>query len=291
MSRPVHTVVFGSGGNIGSRLCRMLTDRGLPVTGVSSATTDMTDPQAVARAVAHLRGTPVRAALLSFINKHLDNSRAAFERNLDIVESMAAALAGLDTRGLVFFSTVDIYGDRPPLPLTEATAVAPADWYGMAKFTCERLLTFGPLGDRLTVWRLPGVYGNWSRPPNSIIGSFVMNLARGVPLRLDGTGGTLRDYVHVDDVCALTLAALERGRTGIFNVVTGHSRSIRECLELITGRYRPDHPVIRNPGASDKGDLVFDPARLRAVFPDCPPRDLPAGLPDTLPAPFPETTP
>lgn len=285
----MHTIVFGSNGNIGRRLTQHLSARGLPWTGVTSGETDLRSAESLRRRLADLEDRPVRAALLSFINKHVGNSRASFECNLDLVQTIMERLAVMDTRSLVFFSSVDVYGHQPELPITECSAIRPMDWYALAKFVCERMLAFGPLGNRLTVFRLPGVYGAWDRPPNSVIGHFVDRLSRGEPVVIHGTGCTLRDYVHVDDICALTLRALDlmappgagdeaaiQGASdserqgvstamGVFNVATGCAHSINELVKMAMALARPGAAVHRLASQPDKHDLVFDPSLLRAL--------------------------
>jgi UDP-arabinose 4-epimerase len=80
----------------------------------------------------------------------------------------------------------------------------------------------------------------------------------------DGTA--IRDYIHVDDLAAAHMAALEllmRGDLGdVFNVGTGVGYSVKQILEAIrieTGETIPCALRERRPG--DPPILVADPAR------------------------------
>jgi UDP-glucose 4-epimerase len=53
-------------------------------------------------------------------------------------------------------------------------------------------------------------------------------------ITLYGDKGTIRDYVHVEDVANGILAALDHGRLGaIYNIGSGEGRSNREVLDEI----------------------------------------------------------
>jgi dTDP-glucose 4,6-dehydratase len=51
------------------------------------------------------------------------------------------------------------------------------------------------------------------------------------PLPVYGTGGNVRDWIHVDDHCAGVLAALERGRAG--EVYNFGARTERANLDVV----------------------------------------------------------
>ena len=43
----------------------------------------------------------------------------------------------------------------------------------------------------------------------------------------------MRDFIHVDDIVAVNLWALERGKSGIFNVGTGQARSFNDVANAV----------------------------------------------------------
>jgi hypothetical protein len=73
----------------------------------------------------------------------------------------------------------------------------------------------------------------------SVIHHFNEQLKAGDEVRLfagsDGyaDGGQLRDFVHVDDIVAVNLWAMERGKSGIFNVGTGQARSFNDVANAV----------------------------------------------------------
>jgi UDP-arabinose 4-epimerase len=96
-------------------------------------------------------------------------------------------------------------------------------------------------------------------------------LGIGPPLEVYGTdyptpdGTAIRDYIHVADLAAAHLLALEhllKGRgSAALNLGTGQGHSVREVIaavETVVGRGVPRREVARRPG--DPATLVADPA-------------------------------
>lgn len=74
--------------------------------------------------------------------------------------------------------------------------------YGRSKREAESLVNryARQTGGRAVVYRLPNVFGKWSRPQyNSVVATFCDNLARGVDLRIDDPDKELT-FVYIDDV-------------------------------------------------------------------------------------------
>jgi UDP-glucose 4-epimerase len=85
----------------------------------------------------------------------------------------------------------------------------------------------------------------------------------------DGTG--VRDYIHVSDLAAAHLLALDALRAGAasstFNCGYGHGASVREVIstvEKVIGRKLPVREGPRRPG--DPPTLIADPAKIKAAL-------------------------
>ena len=82
-------------------------------------------------------------------------------------------------------------------------------------------------------------------------------------------GSCLRDYIHVQDLCAAHLAALRKLQAGasttVYNLGNGRGHSVNEVIEA--ARRVTGHPIpVRDdpPRAGDPPALVADAARARA---------------------------
>lgn len=259
--------ILGGSGFIGGALARRLASRGRPSVVLGSGQCDLRDE---AQVIARLGDLPngARVVFCATVNKGVDDSRTGMEANLRMADNVARVLRGCRPGGLVFLSTVDVYGLNPPKPLAEHSPTAPAGYYGISKLASEHLLRrAGGAGCPLAVLRLPGVYG-----PGDGGRSVVARLARGIlrdgRVRLEGGGTVLRDYIHVADLLDLVDRLLLEPRDCTLNVATGASLPIREIVRVLAralGRETACEQAPANPAAA--GDLVFDTAALEREFP------------------------
>ncbi len=113
--------------------------------------------------------------------------------------TLLAAMAAAGVTRIVYFSSIAVYGDKD----------GPVDGYGRAKMDCETLLRGWEQadGNRRAIIVRPGiVYGAGSR-------FWIDKMAERIRLGLWGDFGAAGDgwahLVHVDDVAAVTVAAVE----------------------------------------------------------------------------------
>ncbi|MBR0510484.1 MAG: NAD-dependent epimerase/dehydratase family protein [Clostridia bacterium] len=107
-------------------------------------------------------------------------------------------------------------GNRCPVMLSssvQATLVGryAGSPYGESKAEAERLAFDYALntGARVLVYRLPNLFGKWSRPDyNSVVATFCYRLARGLPITVNDPAAEL-ELLYIDDLVAVLLDALE----------------------------------------------------------------------------------
>ena len=260
-------VVLGCGGFIGANLTKLLEEEGREVLGFSSSDADLTDSDAVD---ALFRRVPAGASIVmcATVNRQVDNSFAALSRNICMAENLVEATTACSPAGLIFLSTVDVYGPQPALPLTEGTMPDPSSYYAIGKLASERLLRRpGAVDCPVTVVRLPGVYGPGDRQ-KSIVGRFLASIAQGAPLVLRGDGSVLRDYVAVEDICRIIGFFAASPCSGVFNLASGTSRPLRDVIAALShaaGRPATIEHAEADPSAA--ADLEFDVGALRRAIP------------------------
>lgn len=260
-------VVLGSTGFIGGRLCGWLGSAGYRVVGWSSRDCDLTDALTVKQKLSGLApGTHV--IMCATVNRNVEDSYRAMGRNLLMAENLVDGAPRGRLGGLVFLSTVDVYGHQPVCPITEATAPRPMNYYGIGKLASEHLLRRpGAIDCPVTVLRLPGVYGPGDRQ-RSIVGAFLKRIVEGETITLYGDGGVLRDYVEVDDVCRIVADLLKAPQNRLLNLAKGESLSLRAVIDrLAAAAGREPHLTMLDPAGNAAGDLVFDNANLREAVP------------------------
>lgn len=115
---------------------------------------------------------------------------------------------GAGLRALVYGSTTGVYGDCQGQWLDETRAVNPSTDRARRRVDAEqRLLRFGKRsGTRLQILRIPGIYA-----PDREGGTPCGRLLKGLPV-LAAADDVFTNHIHADDLAAITLAALWRGK-------------------------------------------------------------------------------
>jgi UDP-glucose 4-epimerase len=185
----------------------------------------------------------------------------------------------------VLSSTAALFGIPQDTPIAEAAPVEPGNPYGDSKWMIERaLLWAGRIhGLRAACLRYfnaagadpAGRLGEDHRPESHLI-PLVIDAALGRRAALDVYGsdyptrdGTcIRDYVHVSDLAAAHLLALQHLEHGdvTWNLGNGAGHSVMEVIrsvERVSGRSVPHRIVDRRPG--DPPVLVAASDRARAA--------------------------
>jgi len=204
---------------------------------------------------------------------------------LALLEAMRDAGVGR----LVISSTAAVYGSPETVPIPETAPLAPINPYGESKRTLETAAAwFGSAyGLRSVSLRYFNVAGASARngevhePETHLIPNVLAAADGGEPLRLFGDdyptpdGTAIRDYLHVEDLAAAHLAAVEATapadrRTDVAlvcNLGSGTGASVKEVLaaaERVVGRSIPRTIAPRRAG--DPPALVAAIHRAREVL-------------------------
>lgn len=131
-----------------------------------------------------------------------------------------------------------VYGPVARIPITEETKTAPVSPYGITKLTIENYaLMFHRLhGVPVTIVRPANAYGIGQKAfaGQGFVATAMGYIARGDEVIVFGEQGTIRDYVHVQDLARGIIAALEKGGEGeIYNIGSGMGLSNLQVLNVI----------------------------------------------------------
>ena len=177
-----------------------------------------------------------------------------YRNNLGATISLLRAMQRHRIRPLVFSSSATVYGPTAPVPMTEALPTSATNPYGWTKVMIEQMLR--DLTTAEPAWRvaLLRYFNPVGAHPSGRIGEdpsdlpnnlmpYVAQVAVGRREELsvfgddydtpDGTG--VRDYIHVDDLAAGHVAALEWITTherplSVWNLGTGQGTSVLELV-------------------------------------------------------------
>lgn len=248
----VRVIVTGSAGFIGRNLVARLRAGAHPdVTEVLEFDRD-TDPglldayAAQCDFVFHLGG----------VNRPQDPAEF-IEGNVDLTVRLLSALRAATPRPVLLSSSVQAAKDNP---------------YGQSKLSAEEAVAeYSALtGAPVYVYRLPNVFGKWSRPNyNTVVATFCHNIARDLPVEINDPSAPL-SLVYIDDVVDEFLRALQGGATAVDGacvVLPTHGTTVGELAECLRG-FKGSRETLEVPNASDELEKKLYATYLSFLEPD-----------------------
>jgi len=296
-------LVTGGAGYIGSHVVKQLGEAGRRVVVLDNLSKGFRDAVLYGELV--VGDTGDRELVSRLLQEHAIDSVLHFAAHTIVPESVADPLkyygnntcntrslleccAGENVRHFIFSSTAAVYGIPSQVPAGEESPTQPINPYGTSKLLSEWMLRdLAAAGDmRHVTLRYFNVAGS---DPEGRIGQSTPNATLLIKVACeaavgkresvsifgtdyttpDGTG--VRDYIHVDDLAAAHLSALDYlaagGESQTLNCGYGHGYSVREVLDAVQsvdGRPLTIIEEPRRPG--DPPALVADAARIRRVL-------------------------
>lgn len=276
-----HALVTGGAGFIGSHLTRRLLGEGHRVTVLDNLSVGRRE--AVPEGARFVHGDIRNDADLSNALDGVDcvfhlaaqvTIRGSFDRfyeDLDTnVMGTARILRALDptqVKWFTFASSMAVYADAiTPTPIDESHPTQPLSPYGIGKLAAEGVCRqiVAARGIPFSAVRYFNTFGPGQTytPYVGVITIFATRLLRGEPITIFGDGEQRRDFVHVEDIAAGTLATV--GRTpGTYNLGTGSGTSLNELASLLILRIAPAAAPSYAP--LQAGELRFSVADIRAA--------------------------
>ncbi|HMV67757.1 MAG TPA: UDP-glucose 4-epimerase GalE [Myxococcota bacterium] len=291
----VRVLVTGGAGYVGSHCARRLVQAGYEVVTLDRMThgyhaaisgelvvADLRDRVALHRILARGFDCVLHFGARMSVAESAIDPIGYYDANVGGTLNLLEAMRAAGCSRLVFSSTCAVYGIPQRVPIPEETPFEPISVYGETKAVVERILAHARGRGELQVCSLryfnaagaaeDGSLGEAHDPETHLI-PLALHAAHGGPeLVIHGDdyptpdGTCVRDYVHVEDLAEVHIAAVELlragGRGGAWNVGSGLGSSNREVIaavERVTGRRVPHRY-----GAARKGDppaLVGDCSR------------------------------
>ena len=262
-----NVLIVGKNSYVGEFLCDHFIAKGASVSAVGSSDCDFLDSDRVHKLFKGVGGDPLTILFLAVVNKNVRNSYSAFLDNVKMAWNLVSSVRDVNVESLIYFSSVDVYGRSPSLPMTETTPLDPDTWYGLSKSNSEWIIR-AELSSKCPtcILRLPGIFGR-SRNDRSVIGRFVSSIRQEGKVYLNGDGRVLRDYVIADDLCRVVERLVARKISGTFNLATGTSVSLLQILDAIREVLGVDFALVHLPANVERSfDMRFDTASLSAAL-------------------------
>ncbi len=245
----IRALVTGSTGFIGSQLCRALVANGYTVRAFhrTSSPTQMLDGLPVEHALGDITQMETLSSALQGIEVVFHAAAKVGRRagshqrvTIDGTRNILQAAAQAGVRRVVHTSSVSALGvpeeiqtqpgQRPLLNENHTWNLPPSAWqYGYAKYQAE-LEVQRAVAHGLDVVIVNPAVVIGAGDVNQISGNTIIQVARGrLPVTIDGG----LNVVHIQDVVAGHLAALERGHTGERYILGGENLAHTEFLRRI----------------------------------------------------------
>lgn len=296
-------LVTGGAGYIGSHVARQLRARGERVVVLDNLSTgfreavldaelvvgDVGDRALVDRVLAeHGIDTVMHFAAHTVVPESVALPLKYYGNNTCATRSLLASCAQTQIKHFVFSSTAAVYGMPASGIADEDTSTAPINPYGSSKLMSEIMLRDLSSASSLrhVILRYFNVAGcdpegriGQSTPNATLLIKVACEHAVGKRphLALFGTdyatpdGTCIRDYIHVDDLAAAHLAALDHlradGPSLTLNCGYGHGYSVREVIDALESIIGRRLTIVEQPRrAGDPPELVARSERLKRTL-------------------------
>jgi UDP-glucose 4-epimerase len=288
----MNILIIGGAGYIGSHVAREILDAGHKVTVFDNFSSgrrenlftdavciegDILDYKALLAAAKGGFDAAVHLAAFKAAGESMEKPEKYSLNNLNGTVNILNALCEAEVKYIVFSSSAAVYGEPEYCPVDEAHPTNPENYYGFTKLEIERIMRWydklkGLRSASLRYFNAAGydpqgrIKGLERNPANLL--PIVMEAAAGIRKDITIFGGDyptpdgtcVRDYIHVSDLAAGHLSALQfivkNNRSITVNLGSEEGISVLEMVEAarkITGKKIP---------AIIGGRRAGDPARL-----------------------------
>jgi UDP-arabinose 4-epimerase len=292
-------LVTGGAGYVGSHCCKHLQRAGyLPVVVDNLGTGhrdfvrwgpfeegDVRNREFILNVIDRYRPTAaIHFAAKSLVSESVQAPDVYYDNNIGGTLNLLQCLRDRGIKNVVFSSTCAIYGAQDEM-IAEETDKNPVSPYGFSKLACEQMMddfdrAYALKSVRLRYFNAAGAdpeaeIGEDHTPETHLV-PIILDVALGLRARLQIYGGdyptpdgtAIRDYIHILDLAAAHLGAVEYlsagGSSAALNLGTGKGSSVLQVVdaaETATGRTIRTDIAPRRPG--DAAALVADPSQAR----------------------------
>ena len=280
----MRTLVTGGAGYIGSIVAKHLLGAGHDVvvldslerghrdavpSGARLVVADLLDRDAVGETLREGFDGVLHFAALALVGESVSHPERYYRTNVGGTLNLLEAMDAGGAPRLVFSSTCAVYGQPDEVPISELAPTRPESPYGASKLAVDGMISdfcaaHGIGAVSLRYFNVAGANGDLGEDhePETHLIPNVLRAATGARefVEIFGTdyptpdGTAVRDYIHIDDLAAAHLLALEHTRRGehrIFNLGNGDGFSVREVIAAVasvTGREIPTREADRRAG-------------------------------------------
>jgi UDP-glucose 4-epimerase len=296
----MNILVTGGAGYIGSHVVKILLNQGHQVvtldnlqkgykeavTGGKFIEADLADQKLLneimqkneIEAVIHLAADSLVGESMEKPGKYYRNN---FANGINLLEAMVKN----EVKNIVFSSTAAVYGEPDEIPIKENNKTEPTSTYGESKLFFEKALrryddVYGIKYTSLRYFNAAGAdpeaeIGEAHDPETHLI-PIVLQTALGIRDKIyifgddysTRDGSCIRDYIHVSDLAAAHLLAVEALASGresaVYNLGNGEGYSVKEVIKTVKEITGKDFEVeVSDRRAGDPAVLIASSEKIQ----------------------------
>ncbi|MCD8569119.1 MAG: UDP-glucose 4-epimerase GalE [Geovibrio sp.] len=296
-------IVAGGAGYIGSHMVKMLSSAGFNPVTVDNLSTghrdsvlygdfeecDIADSVRMGRIFEEYNPAAViHFAAFSLVGESVSKPDKYYRNNVSGTLSLLDTMRRHACDRFIFSSTAAVFGNPEYLPIDELHTKTPVNPYGRTKLMTEQALGdyAEAYGLRYVIFRYFNAAGHDEsgdlkerHSPETHLLPLVVQAAKGERSHIalygddyDTPDGTcVRDYIHVNDLCAAHLAGIKYlengGEPADFNLGNGNGFSVKEIIDKVRLVSGTDFEVkTEERRAGDPASLVADSTKARRVL-------------------------
>jgi UDP-glucose 4-epimerase len=296
----MNILVTGGAGYIGSHVLKLLLKAGhkvvtldnlqkghrQAVTGGQFVVGDLADQKLLNKVMQEnkIEGV-IHLAADSLVGESMEKPAKYYFNNFINGINLLEAMVANGVKYIVFSSTAAVYGEPKEIPIKEENLTKPTNTYGESKLFFEKALKryeqiHGLRSISLRYFNAAGAdpegeIGEAHNPETHLI-PLILETALGEREKIyifgddypTRDGSCIRDYIHVNDLAAAHLLAIEslavKNKSAVYNLGNGEGYSVKEVIQAVktvTGRDFPVEIAARRAG--DPAVLIASSAKIK----------------------------
>ena len=231
-----HILVFGKNGFIGKNFCKFLSVKKIEHTSYSSQDIDLLQEESSKK----LKLIPKKSYQIFFfsaLTPDKGKDEVTLIKNITMIKNFFAYFPKENIDHFFYISSDAVYSLEEEV-ITDKTIPNPQDLYGLMHLTREKIVESHLSKDKITVFRLTGVYGlgdtHNSYGPNRFIKSAIMDKK----IQIFGEGHDERSHVYIDDVINTFDIILKDKVSGTFCIASEKSYSFIDIAHFIKSYFK-----------------------------------------------------
>lgn len=265
MIKKKNFIILGSTSFIGKNFHRFLLKKNIKVKGFGSKQINFLKAKESSKIQNYINKNSI-IFFLSFNKIQKNASFDDFLNNILLIKNFIQSLKKQKPKKIFFFSSQVVYGEDTNNNNTrEITIPDPTSFYGIAKYTSERLLMNFCNKEKISliILRIPRVYGIGDNQNNYGPTMFTALAKKNKPIEIWGDGKEKRDYVFINDLNKILFKLSKKNFSGIINLCSGNSVSFIKIINLIKKILKRDIIILKKKRSRKKVNHIMQNKLLK----------------------------